>query len=121
MVNQFDESIGLPILTNVNITLEGSLDFSKLRYYELPKNKREKLILPKGDLLFNWRSSNQHHVGKTALFDKISKFTFSSFILRFRFSDRIYNVFVLHYFHYLRTTGFFNLHTFQIGKDDRTV
>ena len=102
-----DESIGLPILTNINITLEGTLDLTKLRYYELPENKREKLILRKGDLLFNWRSGSQHHVGKTALFDKDEEYTFSSFILRFRLSDQIDNIFALNYFHYLRTKRYF--------------
>ncbi len=107
VANLLDESMGLPILTNINITLDGALDLSKLRYYELPKNKREKLILKKGDLLFNWRSGSQHHVGKTALFDKSGEYTFSSFILRFRFVEQVNNVFAHHYFHNLRTKGFF--------------
>lgn len=48
-----DESIGLPILTNINITLSGTFNLSTLRYYELPNDKKDKLILQKGDLLFN--------------------------------------------------------------------
>ena len=104
-----DESIGAPILTNINITLEGTLDLSTLRYYELPENKRDKLILEKGDVLFNWRSGSQHHVGKTVLFDLDGEYTFSSFILRFRFVEKMQNEFALHYFHYLRKKGFFAL------------
>ena len=104
-----DESIGIPILTNINITLEGTFDLSTLRYYELPKNKRGQLILEKGDVLFNWRSGSQHHVGKTVLFDLNGEYTFSSFILRFRFVEKIKNKFALHYFHYLRKKGFFAL------------
>ena len=104
-----DESIGIPILTNINITLEGTFDLSTLRYYELPKNKRGQLILEKGDVLFNWRSGSQHHVGKTVLFDLDGEYTFSSFILRFRFVEKIKNKFALHYFHYLRKKGFFAL------------
>lgn len=104
-----DESVGLPILTNINITLEGTLDLSTLRYYELPTNKRDKLILKKGDILFNWRSGSQLHVGKTVLFDLDEEYTFSSFILRFRFDKKIKSAFALHYFHYLRKIGFFAL------------
>ena len=104
-----DESIGLPILTNINITLDGTFDLSTLRYYDLPQGKRNKLILKKGDLLFNWRSGSQHHVGKTVLFDLDGEYTFSSFILRFRFEEKINNVFAFHYFHYLREKGFFVL------------
>ncbi len=104
-----DESVGVPILTNINITLEGTLDLSTLRYYELSENKRDKLILEKGDVLFNWRSGSQHHVGKTALFDLGGEYTFSSFILRFRFVKKLKNEFAVHYFHYLRKKGFFAL------------
>ena len=104
-----DESIGLPILTNINITLDGTFDLSTLRYYELPQNKRDKLILKKGDLLFNWRSGSQNHVGKTVLFDLDGEYTFSSFILRFRFAEKVKNAFAFHYFHYLRQKGFFAL------------
>ncbi len=104
-----DESIGLPILTNINITLDGTFDLSTLRYYELPENKRNKLILKKGDLLFNWRSGSQNHVGKTVLFDLDGEYTFSSFILRFRFTEKVKSVFAFHYFHYLRQKGFFVL------------
>ena len=104
-----DESIGVPILTNINITLEGTLDLSTLRYFELPESKRDKLILKKGDVLFNWRSGSQHHVGKTVLFNLDGEYTFSSFILRFRFIKEIRNEFVLSYFHYLRKKGFFAL------------
>ena len=104
-----DESVGVPILTNINITLEGTFDLSTLRYYELPKDKQDKLILKKGDILFNWRSGSQHHVGKTVLFDLDGEYTFSSFILRFRFVEKMQNEFAFHYFHYLRQKGFFAL------------
>ncbi len=102
-----DESKGTPIFTNINITDEGSLDLSTLRYYEVPDNKRDRLILHRGDLLFNWRSGSQRHVGKTALFDLEGEFTFSSFILRFRVGDSVINSYLLYYLHYLRATGFF--------------
>ena len=104
-----DESMGVPILTNINITLEGTFDLSTLRYYELPKDKQDKLILKKGDVLFNWRSGSQHHVGKTVLFNLEGEYTFSSFILRFRFVKKIQNEFAFHYFHHLRKKGFFAL------------
>ena len=104
-----DKSVGLPILTNINITLDGTFDLSTLRYYELPENKRDKLILKKGDLLFNWRSGSQHHVGKTVLFDLDGEYTFSSFILRFRLNKKVKNAFAFHYLHYLRQKGFFAL------------
>lgn len=51
-----DPSIGWPILTGANITLDGTLDFSKAVYIAAPK--KETFILRKGDLLLNWRSGS---------------------------------------------------------------
>lgn len=102
-----DGAIGIPILTNVNITLEGELDLSTLRFYELPDKWQHKK-LRKGDVLFNWRSGSQHHVGKTAIFNRNETFTFSSFILRFRpTSETLKSPYLAGYLHYLKMRGFF--------------
>ena len=101
-----DETIGIPILTNINIDLDGYLDVSLLRYYPLPEKKSDK-ILKRGDVLFNWRSGSEKHVGKTTIFDLEDEFTFSSFILRFRVKRFVDNHFLAYFFHYLRNKGFF--------------
>ena len=103
-----DPSIGIPILTNINITDEGTIDLATLRYYGLPEGKREKLILQNGDLLFNWRSGSQAHVGKTAMFDLSGEFTFSSFILRFRVNERIDGRYLFHFLGWLKRRAFFS-------------
>jgi type I restriction enzyme S subunit len=102
-----DSTKGIPILTNVNITSEGTIDLSTLRYFEVPSQKRDRLILRRGDLLFNWRSGSKEQVGKTALFDLPGEFTFSSFILRLRTAEALNNRFLLYYLHRLRSTGYF--------------
>lgn len=102
-----DESKGIPILTNVNITNEGNLDLTTLRYYEVSPVKREQLILRKGDVLLNWRSGSSKHVGKTAFFNLDGEYTFSSFILRFRVKDEVNNLYLAKYLHYLKAIGFF--------------
>ena len=84
MANLTDASSGAPILTNINITQDGDIDLSRLRYFPIPERKRKQVVLQRGDILFNWRSGSQNHVGKTALFDYDGDFTFSSFILRLR-------------------------------------
>ncbi len=107
VANALEPSIGTPILTNINITNDGSIDLSTLRYYKVPENKRERLILRKGDLLFNWRSGSQDHVGKTALFDLDGEYTFASFILRFRTSEKVSNSFLRYYLYHIKSQGFF--------------
>ncbi len=107
VANLKDKNVGTPILTNINITNEGNLDLTTLRYYPVPANKRERLVLTKGDLLFNWRSGSQEHVGKTALFNLDGEYTFASFILRFRVNERMHNIFLHFYLQYLKAQKFF--------------
>ena len=102
-----DSSRGIPILTNINISNEGSLDLTKLRYFELPPDRRQKLTLRRGDLLFNWRSGSKDHVGKTAIFDRPGEYTFSSFILRFRPKSVLDGLFLFYYLHRIKSQGFF--------------
>ena len=102
-----DSSKGIPILTNVNITRTGDLDLTTLRYYEVPQAKQDRFILRKGDVLFNWRSGSQEHVGKTALFMLDGEYTHSSFILRMRCSDVIRPQFLAKYLHWLRSRRYF--------------
>jgi type I restriction enzyme S subunit len=108
-----DGSRGIPILTNINISNDGQLDLTTLRYYNLPSDKQAKLLLRKGDLLFNWRSGSQYHVGKTALFDLDGEYTFSSFILRLRPLGNINNIFLLYYLYYIKSAGYFIKQTQQ--------
>jgi type I restriction enzyme, S subunit len=103
-----DPSLGIPILTNVNILNEGRIDFSILRYYPVPANKRERLVLRKGDVLFNWRSGSRHHIGKTALFNADGEFTYSSFILRFRPKSEVSSEYLCYYFNFIKSEGFFS-------------
>ncbi|MCL0091214.1 restriction endonuclease subunit S, partial [Dehalococcoidia bacterium] len=108
VANLTDSSIGIPILTNINVRNDGMLDVSTLRYYLLPENKRDKLILRKGDVLFNWRSGSPLHVGKTAVFNLDGDYTFSSFILRFRScADSTSNEYLFRYLNLLKSSGFF--------------
>ena len=108
VANLTDSSIGIPILTNINVRNDGMLDISTLRYYPLPENKRDKLVLKKGDVLFNWRSGSPQHVGKTAIFNLDGDYTFSSFILRFRANvDIIGNEHLFRYLNFLKGIGFF--------------
>lgn len=103
-----DPALGIPILTNVNITLDGEIDLAKKRYYAVPANRRDRLILRKGDVLFNWRSGSAEHVGKSAYFDEDEELTYSSFILRFRPCRFVSGKFLYRYLKYLHTDGFFS-------------
>jgi type I restriction enzyme S subunit len=102
-----DPTSGIPILTNINIKNDGRLDFTKLRYFRLPERLQERGLLKRGDVLFNWRSGSQDHVGKTALFNEEREMTYSSFILRLRPSDKLRSLFLAYYLHAIKARRYF--------------
>jgi type I restriction enzyme S subunit len=108
VANATDSSIGTLILTNVNISLDGNINLEKKRYYRVPDKHRDRLMLRRGDVLFNWRSGSAEHVGKTAYFDLDGDCTYSSFILRFRPRREVSSKFLFRYLTWLRSSGFFS-------------
>ncbi|MBR2756910.1 MAG: restriction endonuclease subunit S, partial [Exiguobacterium sp.] len=82
-----------------------TLDLSKLVYIE--KKQQERFQLKKGDLLFNWRSGSQHHVGKTAIFNLDGDYTYASFILRIRLNEDSHNEFYYYLLNYLKSIDYF--------------
>ncbi len=109
-------AVGIPILTNKNITLDGGFDLEKLNYFELTSKRHTATIIRKGDILFNWRSGSKYHVGKTAYFDLDGEWVHSSFILRIRPAQKINGRYLFYYFNHLRESEFFvKLQTYAIN------
>ena len=106
-----DPSIGWPILTGANITLAGTLNLSKIVYIKEPK--KEDFILKPGDLLLNWRSGCEEHVGKTAIFDLNANYTYASFVLRIRTDDKTNRMFLWRLLNHMREFRLFGTSTSQ--------
>lgn len=97
----------LPVLRIANITKDGYLDVSDLRFDSVSERKRKELLLRKGDLLFNWRNS-PNLVGKTAIFDADEDCIFASFLFRLRTRPLEAEVpYVWFFLNYLRRQGWF--------------
>lgn len=104
-----DPRIGPPIIRMANISKEGHLDLSDLRYCAIPRGKEQHFGLRRGDLLLNWRSGSADHVGKTAIFDTDGTFTCASFILRIRVKLGLCdNRYLRHVLNFMRAEGIFS-------------
>jgi type I restriction enzyme S subunit len=114
-VSELKEETGrIPILTNKNITDEGTIDFTNLNFYPENLIDSKKHLLKKGDIIFNWRSGSIEHVGKSALFNLEGKFTFASFLLRFRPKPNVTNSYFLNsYLNKIRKEGFLKFFAHQ--------
>ncbi|MDE2059451.1 MAG: restriction endonuclease subunit S [candidate division NC10 bacterium] len=108
--------IGTKILTNKNITLDGTITLDSINYFVLKTKRHHETVLKKGDLLFNWRSGSKEHIGKTAYFDLNGEFTHSSFILRVRPNDEVTGRYLFYYLNFLRESGYFKkTQTFSVN------
>jgi len=77
-------STGVPVVRMGNIQ-NGRLDLDDLKYCE-PDDELERLMLGKGDLLFN-RTNSPELVGKSAVFTAEEPMSFASYLIRVRFMD----------------------------------
>jgi type I restriction enzyme S subunit len=75
-----------PYLRMNNITYEGRLDISNLKYIDINDDEVEKYIVRKGDILFN-RTNSKELVGKTCVFDLIEPMVIAGYIIRVRTND----------------------------------
>jgi type I restriction enzyme S subunit len=80
-----DEPSGTPILRMGNIQ-GGRLDLTDLKYLYISDRDRENLLLRPGDVLVN-RTNSAELVGKCAVFEEGSDYTFASYLIRLRFDS----------------------------------
>ena len=78
-----DAGGGLPVIRMGNVTMNGQLDTTDLKYMELTEAEREKAELLEGDLLFN-RTNSKGLVGKTGLWDGRFDAVAASYFIRLR-------------------------------------
>lgn len=72
-----------PILRMGNLTSDGRMDFTSLKYIDLGEKELDKYTVRRGDILFN-RTNSADLVGKTAVFDRDERFAFAGYLVRAR-------------------------------------
>lgn len=86
-----------PYLRMNNLTDNGYLDLSNLKYIDIPDEDIDKCLVKDGDILFN-RTNSREKVGKTALYDREDNMVIAGYIIRVRANRNILNpVFAVRY------------------------
>ncbi|WP_237222785.1 restriction endonuclease subunit S [Rothia nasimurium] len=75
-----------PVLRMGNITDDGKIDLSDLKYMDLSPEEVEKYTVRKGDLLFN-RTNSKEKVGKAAVVLTDEKLAYAGYLVRVRFKN----------------------------------
>lgn len=78
-----EEVADYPMLRMGNITYEGALDMTNLKYISLSESDKPKYLASKGDLLFN-RTNSKELVGKTAVYDRDEPAAIAGYLIRVR-------------------------------------
>ncbi len=73
----------LPVLRMGNITSNGYIDFSDLKYLDLTERERDKYLVRPGDVLFN-RTNSPDLVGKSAIFRSREEYAYAGYLIRLR-------------------------------------
>jgi type I restriction enzyme S subunit len=78
------EGLGLPVLRMNNLTREGRIDLTDMKFVELDADEVDRFTVKKGDLLFN-RTNSRDLVGKTAVWNHDEAVAFAGYLIRVRF------------------------------------
>lgn len=76
----------IPVLRMGNITTDGKVLYSNLKYASASIKDLPGLYLKSGDLIFN-RTNSYELVGKCAVFENDEPYTFASYLIRLRFNE----------------------------------
>ncbi len=76
-----------PYLRMNNITFDGYMDLTSLKYINLDEKDKTKYLARKGDVLFN-RTNSKELVGKTAIYNQETEMAIAGYLIRLRVNDR---------------------------------
>src|SRR5690554_5713873 len=90
------ENIGVPVLRMGNISNDGQVIYSNLKYVQEDIKDLPRLYLKNGDLIFN-RTNSFELVGKSAVFNNSEAFTLASYLIRVRFHNELNSQFIKYF------------------------
>lgn len=75
-----------PMLRMGNVTADGRIDLSDLKYVDLPDDRAARYLVRNGDIVFN-RTNSAELVGKTAVFRGSAPMAYAGYLIRIRMVD----------------------------------
>jgi len=72
-----------PYLRMNNITYEGYMDYSDLKYIDIPEKDKQKYLVQSGDVIFN-RTNSKELVGKTGIIETDKEMIIAGYLIRLR-------------------------------------
>jgi len=85
-----------PYLRMNNITYEGEMDFTSLKYIDLSEKDKPKYLVRKGDILFN-RTNSKELVGKTGIINNDKAMALAGYLIRVRTNEKANPYFIWGY------------------------
>lgn len=85
-----------PVLRMNNITYDGDMDLSDLKYVDLTVAEKEKYLVYPGELLFN-RTNSRELVGKTAVYNEKTPVAFAGYLVKLIPNDKANSFFISGY------------------------
>ena len=77
-----------PYLRMNNITYDGELDLSDIKFINIPDKELPKCTVKRGDVLFN-RTNSKELVGKTCVYNRDEMMVLAGFVIRIRVNDKV--------------------------------
>lgn len=91
------EMVGeIPYLRMNNLTYDGYLDLSDMKYISFNQNEKDKYAVRRYDLLFN-RTNSRDLVGKTVVYDRDDEMVIAGYIIKSRVNDDVNPYFIWGY------------------------
>ncbi|MBV6410920.1 MAG: restriction endonuclease subunit S [Burkholderiales bacterium] len=107
-----DSGDGLPLIRMGNVSFEGKLDLTDLKFVELPPTEVDRYRLREGDILFN-RTNSKELVGKTGLWSGAIDAVAASYFIRLRAKS---DCLVPHYLWVFMNTGHMKRVLFETAR-----
>lgn len=82
-----------PYLRMNNITYDGELDLTDIKYIDIPESELDKCAVRNGDVLFN-RTNSRELVGKTCVYTNDEIMVLAGFIIRIRVNELVLSEFL---------------------------